>query len=438
MNKYKLSKKEKECMDCLVKDFKQLSPILQSVILNSKDVEEKYINDGMKKLTGGSIFSNISSLVSKTFRSLVNAPSNIGKAVSRTFHPRLDDYSRKTKAMMDKYGNYTIVKLSIYRAPITEMLNSIINAVSLGQWEQLKKKYGIDKLYHLALVAQIDVNGVQKNLIMEKEEEVKLKDSFPTLSRTDVLDLGMPPKRWTTNKLFQTTMDRVGKHTFFDYDGLTNNCQFFIKYLLETMNMYSKEAKDFLFQDLSDIKKELPSYVQATMKGVTRLGNIVAKLTGQGKPSEMFEKKHSISKDEKEELEKRNDKIHLLINKVNKLSEFEDLRELIKDEVRDILDETRAYKFADVVIDDIEDHLIDALKDKYGEKPAKKNKSMEKKQNHEDLVEQANIVINMAKDRISKGEENIDDLDNKILQIMDKAKGEDLETIQNMIKNLSK
>jgi spermidine synthase len=52
---------------------------------------------------------------------------------------------------------------------------------------------------------------------------------------------------------------------------------------LETEGLYSKEAEKFLFQDISEIYKRLPSYVSKVAKVVTDTGAVVSKLTGQGR-----------------------------------------------------------------------------------------------------------------------------------------------------------
>lgn len=428
---------KEKCIKCIVEDFEKLCPILKAVILESPEIEEKFIRDNLDKLEGGGFFDSISSLVSKGFRTVANAPRNIGRTVADVFAPRLDRYSRKTKFMIKKFGNYPIVKLSIYRTPISGMLNTIINAVSLGKWEQLKAKYGFDKLYHLALVAQVNVNGVMKNLVTEKEEEVKLKDNYPTTSRTEVYELGNAPMGWTFNKLFDQTRQRVGDKTFFDYDAFKNNCQYFIKYLLETMGLYTPQAQAFLFQDLSKVAKEMPQYTKAIMKGTTRLGNIFAKLTGQGKPSQKYRAKYNIDSETEKKLEAKEDKIHELIAGIHKLSEMEDLREMIKNEVSDILAEDEGYKFADVVLDDVEGHIMEALKKRYDETDKYKNDSDSESDEEIDVVENAKNIIMEAKERIKNGNNNLDDLDEKIVYIMENCKNKrDLRKIKKLISNI--
>lgn len=194
------------------------------------------------------------------------------------FSPTLDDYSNTSKDTLQRYGNIPVQSLTIYRTPIKGIFNRIINFISLGKWDELKRKYGFDRLFHLALVANIGT----KNIIIEKNEVVNVSTSYKTDQDTEVQGIPLSGKIFTVKEMLETARRQVGDHTFFDYDAFTNNCQYFIKYLLEGMGLYTEQAKSFLFQDLKEIYEELPSYVPSIIKGVTKTGAVVSKLTGQG------------------------------------------------------------------------------------------------------------------------------------------------------------
>jgi hypothetical protein len=86
----------------------------------------------------------------------------------------------------------------------------------------------------------------------------------------------------TVYELLTNTLNRIGESRFFLYDGLNNNCQIFIKDILESNNMYSPKINEFLFQDLTELKQQLPSYVGKTMNMATDLGAIASQLMGAG------------------------------------------------------------------------------------------------------------------------------------------------------------
>jgi hypothetical protein len=70
---------------------------------------------------------------------------------------------------------------------------------------------------------------------------------------------------------------------WFGYDPFNNNCQYFIKYILDANNLYSANAEEFLFQDVSSIEKELNSVSKGIMRGTTHLAGTINKFLGKGK-----------------------------------------------------------------------------------------------------------------------------------------------------------
>jgi hypothetical protein len=199
------------------------------------------------------------------------------KKVKEFFSPRLDSYNNTSTNTIKKFGNLPINSLQIYRTPIASVLETVLNFISLGKFTELKRKAGFDKLFHLALVA--NVNG--KNIIMEKNEAVNVSTSYKTSKDTEVFNIPIN-KPITIYELLEKARNKVGDKTFFDYNAFTNNCQFFIKYLLENSDLYSEGAKNFLFQDIKSIYEGLPSYVPKIAKAVTTTGAIFNKITGQG------------------------------------------------------------------------------------------------------------------------------------------------------------
>jgi hypothetical protein len=204
--------------------------------------------------------------------------SKVAEKVKETFAPS-KNYNNKSKETLEKYGNLPIQSLTIYRTPISGILNTIINFISFGKWDQLKRKYGFDKLFHLALVANVG----EKNIIIEKNEVVNIITEYTTNKDTQTLNIPLGGQVITLSELLEKTRQRVGDDKFFLYDAFNNNCQFFISYILDTFGLYTAREKEFLFQDLKEIYENLPSFVPKIMKATTTTGAIINKLTGQGR-----------------------------------------------------------------------------------------------------------------------------------------------------------
>ena len=202
----------------------------------------------------------------------------IGQKVKNVFTPRLDSYNNQTRKSLEQYGNMEVKRLTLYRTPIMKMLDTVLNFISFGKFSELKKKYGFDQLYHLALIADVG----NKNLVIEKNEVINVSSSYPTSNKTEKQEVPLNGKVFTINEMFEIGRKSVGDKKWFLYDPFFNNCQFFIQFCLQSVNLYGVSEKNFLFQDISQLAKELPSYTKNIAKATTTVGAVVNKLTGRG------------------------------------------------------------------------------------------------------------------------------------------------------------
>jgi len=201
--------------------------------------------------------------------------------VKKYFSPRLDDYNNTTKKYIQLYGDIPITEMYVYRTPLDSILNTAINTISFGQWNKLKAEYGFDKFYHLALVLRLQNN---KNIIVEKLDVVSVSDSYKTNSKTENIKVDNYKGGLTLNTLLNNARTKLNNDKlFFGYDPLNNNCQYFIRYLLEYNDLYTPEINNFLFQDISQLVKKLNPITKKIMKGTTDLSATINKITGKGK-----------------------------------------------------------------------------------------------------------------------------------------------------------
>ena len=52
-----------------------------------------------------------------------------------------DRFTNKATDMLKKYGGFEIVNIEIVRTPIMSIIDKAINLVSMGKFNELKKKY---------------------------------------------------------------------------------------------------------------------------------------------------------------------------------------------------------------------------------------------------------------------------------------------------------
>jgi hypothetical protein len=165
-----------------------------------------------------------------------------GEGLLDVLKPRSDSYNNSSRKTLEKFGDKAIKSLTLVRTPIPSMLNKALNFVSLGKWNKERRKYGFDTLYHLALLVGIEGG---KTLVVEKNEVINISTSYRIKSNTEQLNLPLPTTGPTLNMVLDTTRQRMGDKKYFLYDAFNNNCQVYIKNVLESINLYSTEAKSF-------------------------------------------------------------------------------------------------------------------------------------------------------------------------------------------------
>ena len=202
------------------------------------------------------------------------------KTGGKIFGAKLD-FSNKIKSILKKHGDKKIRAIRIGRRPINKLVEKAFQIITLGKWNKLKDQYYYDKLFHLFLVLNLD-NGTI--ISFEKNSIVTMTENDGRCSMKDVecLELEYPANSITLDELVKNPLDRIGKEKYFIYNPFKQNCQIFIRDVLETFNLYSPKAKEFIYQDISEIVKRLPWYVEYIGKTVTDIDATVSKVSGAG------------------------------------------------------------------------------------------------------------------------------------------------------------
>lgn len=241
-----------------------------------------------RELEGGGLFSDALGKVAKFATGGLKKAQKFaeeklpeGKARNFVTGPRkgyLDNPSR----MLDQYGDWTVTGLTVRRDPIQQMLNTLLNAVSLGKWNKARRDFQMDKLYHLSLTVRIAKDGQVKDLMIEKRPHIAIAPQSASNSKTEIAQLAAPSPPVTLQAFMDRAQQAAGDR-FFSYDAFDNNCQDFILGVLRANHVaMSEEASKFVKQDISNVIKEQPKYVQKVAQGVTNLGHRVNEVFGGG------------------------------------------------------------------------------------------------------------------------------------------------------------
>ena len=245
-----------------MEQLKQVDPLNYHKLLNMPD----------EMIEGGGIFDFLKSAGKK----VSNLASNVGKRITGTILGR-NDYPPAERNLIFKYGNMPIKSICLYREPLAKGVNTLTNALSVGQMGQLKKKYGYDEMYHLYMV--ITVQETQDKfppILIEKNEVINIHE-YPNVNpNAQKLELHLSPKFNYTFKQFLDNGQRVMGSRYFTYDPFDNNCQIFISSLISAnppLEQDNPNANKFILQDVEGLKTELNPISRTLFRGTTGLAN---------------------------------------------------------------------------------------------------------------------------------------------------------------------
>lgn len=252
--------------------------------------------------TGGS-FETIKK-VGKAVLNPIKTITNLSKGIRM-------DYSPPAREFLAKNGDKTIRRLTLFKHPIPTWVEKLFEWVSLGVWEQKKKEHGFDEFYHLGIIVEF---GDGEEIVIEKNEVIQF-NKLPTHPETKIKEVNLN-FLITINEWLEKTRKRMGTDKFFRYDSFTNNCQVFVKNLLESVDKYNEENKEFVFQNIYRLFTDLPKRIDRLASGTTNFAAMAdIAIHGRGLVNHNGKQNFYITADEKNSLipiRHRRDKLTVL------------------------------------------------------------------------------------------------------------------------------
>lgn len=227
---------------------------------------------------------------------IVKNPVGWAKELVNHIPSKLNFESTKT---LEQYGLQKVIGAVVARTPLNPVINGAINAISFGEFDNLKKKYGYDHFYHLSLVLNLESG---EKIMMQKNEVIQivhLKHSNTLNNKTEYYDLNIHQKNWRLDEVINNTKKFMGDAKFYDYDGLLNNCQNFIVSIIKANSWWSMDAEKWIDQMAhrmkEDFEKKDMGFVHKTMNRITKMGSFVSRLVGKGKATKKDVIGHKIT-----------------------------------------------------------------------------------------------------------------------------------------------
>lgn len=259
---------------CTIYKFAPMCIILQKMVftvssMEYEEEEEEEEEEDDKTLEG---------------KGILDVFKSAGKNLKTVYTPDLKHYLQKSYNTITKYGNEKVKSMIITRTPVPTAVTGALNVVSLGSFNKALRNHNLDpdKLFHLALVCTLE-SGQQ--ITCEKNEVVDITPTVKITSSTETMPVDMIGANFTLSDMLDKARKNVGDELYFSYQSLTNNCQYYIKYLLTAENLYTDKINKFLFQDFTAVKNEIPDYVNKISNFTTGLAATARKF-GFGKKNQ--------------------------------------------------------------------------------------------------------------------------------------------------------
>jgi hypothetical protein len=206
--------------------------------------------------------------------------AGIGDIFSKVKNVFTNDRSPAVDEIMKKYGFFNITGFAIHRTPVQKILQSVLNVVSLGKFKKsLEEKY--DEVFHLFIVFRLQYgDGPDKFItyfLTEKTPNITVeqrKDFGSPHTKLEDIRIGTVTHPVTVKQMYDAAIKAQGPD-FFRYNAYSNNCQVYIKNLLNAIGI--TEFDSFIYQPINGI---LEGFAKKFANVVTSTGHLVGRLTG--------------------------------------------------------------------------------------------------------------------------------------------------------------
>jgi hypothetical protein len=196
------------------------------------------------------------------------------------------DYRNTSNRSFDEYlkqnGNKEVESISVGRTPINKGIDTVLNVLSLGNYNRVKKRLKYDDVYHQYFIVNYK-DGTktkwEKNSIIEArnvspEDEKNLFFKLPT----------RPNENLTLNELYKNAKDKY--KNIEEYSAENNNCQDFIKKIVDSNKLIPDnvdENKILQSQDAKQLINSLPTPLKSIPFIATEISRLKEKvIDGKG------------------------------------------------------------------------------------------------------------------------------------------------------------
>lgn len=164
-----------------------------------------------------------------------------------------NQYNKKCKKILNKYGDCKIKKIYIIRESIALFSALLFNFITLFYYNTYMHRFKDQDHfnYHGSILLEISTKTGSKFIKLEKQNSIMMYDTFYIDSLADYMEIYVKPnKKYTLNTILNKTRERIGDTKFYNWDYFNNNCQQFVKEILISMKCFKKNTAKFIIRDM--------------------------------------------------------------------------------------------------------------------------------------------------------------------------------------------
>ena len=172
-----------------------------------------------------------------------------------TSNNSITGYKTCSKEVLEKYGKYNILNITIVKNPLTMTTIFLTMLAELPNFspENYSK---LSSYSHVGLILHIKYkNKYDKHIFIEKNNNINILENYSINKNNKLLFIPIKEsERMTIKSLLKITKKNMGYKNYFNWNDIyKNNCQTFCLNLLETYKLLTEERKRFI-KDNIDIK----------------------------------------------------------------------------------------------------------------------------------------------------------------------------------------
>lgn len=226
-------------------------------------------------IAGGGI-GDILRKVKNTVNSIVGMPTTLANKLM----PEKLQYTRDAELMLKRYGNFEILELKVEKEPVNSKVMYLANTLSAFELQAIMQKEGIDRFYHLSMVATIlTATGQNMQLRIEKNENITI-ENYKKRPNTQSINIDLKEQKMTIRDMLEKTRITIGNDHYFKYRWDSWNCADFILQVLKSNNILVPAYRDFIWQNADAIKRNMSAASSSRMHLLTKLSSYISQLKG--------------------------------------------------------------------------------------------------------------------------------------------------------------